>query len=506
MKQYIRQLDEQFEEYLKRAKTRTKETDLTEEKRAERRSRCDNDEFEFCKEYYPEIFYEPFNKVHYFISSLTSGEWGITAARFFGKTAYTIFAKIVKKIALGDGGLIGYAMRDKDDAKERTFVIYQQIAQNKKLCYDYSIRVQQKIKGHYIINNTTFVGLGMREGLRNWSDKNMKRFSLLICDDLYNAQTISEKDNKKVYSFVTTECAGQLEPGGLLLWFYNIITANSPGDRWAKEKPDSCYSLPAVDEHGNTNWPGSRWDNKALEEKKKSLPYDVWMGDWMCQAFILGEIFKEDWLRTINVSNINIGVTIAVVDPSFGKSPSACKKGAVFMGMDINKDRYIMLDVYNRLGEFSLLFDWLYEGYHSYPAVRAILWENDFAQWNLASKYYDDWKKQTGKSLPIIPFLSSQSATLYYGADKTGRIMNLVYPYNAGKIYTNEMLEGTQDYKEWKFQYLAFGKSGEKLDALDAEASAFIMIPGYSNPGQIETIKQRTRGYKNHEDSWLHNR
>jgi hypothetical protein len=503
---YFREEDEAFESFLKRVTTQAKETDLTEEKRKERRARCDNDDFEFCHEYFPEIFNEPWNPIHHHIKNLTEGEYGVSGCRLFGKTTFGIFAKIVKKICLGGTGLIGLALRNEKDSKERTALIAKKIRRNKKLVYDYSINFQQMKKGFYIINDKSFVSLGMREGLRNWVDDNMKRFELIVCDDLFNRQTVgSELDNEKVYNFVTSECSGQLEPGGLLLWFYNFITPSSPGSRFTEANPEKNFNLPAWNEQEQTNWPGSRWTTEALRLKKKAIPLDVWLGDWMNQPVLLGDIFDPKWLRPVNMNLINIMVTIAAVDPSFGKSIEACLKGAVIMGRS-DKGKDMILDVYGRKESFDLLFDWLHEARSSFPGFRVVLWENDFAQWTIAAPYYKDWCASTKHVLPIVPYSSKSLKTENYGSDKMGRIMNLVHPHQTGEIIINEAIIKSDDYKVYQNQYISFGKATEKLDCLDAEATAYIMLPAYINIGQIKSLKDRRFSKANKEDSWLHGR
>lgn len=503
---YFRTEDEQFEAFLKRAVTKTKETDLTEEKRKERRARCDNDDLEFCREYFPEIFHEPWNKIHLHLNSLTSGEHGISGSRFFGKTTFGIFAKAVKRICLGGIGLIGLALRNEEDSKERTSLIVRKIRRNKKLCYDYSINFQQSLKGHYIINNKTLVSLGMREGLRNWFDENMERFELIICDDLFNRQTVgSEKDNEKVYNFVTSECSGQLKPGGLLLWFFNFITPTSPGSKYAEKNPVNHFNLPALNDQEETNWPGSRWTTEALKLKMNLIPLEVWLGDWMNKPVLLGDIFKPEWLRPVNLNHHNIIACIAAVDPSFGKSIEACLKGAVVMGRT-DKGKNIILDLYGRKESFTMLFDWLNECRSYYPGFRAIFWEDDFAQWTIAMSYYKDWNTPNKKALPIIPYSSKSLKTENYGSDKIGRIMNLVHPHQTGEILINEAITNSFDYKTYANQYISFGKAKEKLDILDAEATAYIMLPSYVETGGFKSLKERRYAKGNREDSWLNGR
>lgn len=499
----FRERDEQFEAFLEKKISRFDNAELTEEKRKERRSRCDVDDFEFCREYYPEIFTDAWSPLHEHIRDLKSGEHAVSGFRFAGKSAMVLFAKLIKRIALGGIGLTGLALRNEEDAKERTSLIYKRIRRNKKLCYDYSIQFQQVKKGHYIINNKTFVALGMREGLRNWFDENMERFELIICDDLYNRQSVaSEKDNLKVYNFVTAECSGQLKPGGLLIWLFNLIAPNSPGCKFMEERPDACYNFPAMNEHDETNWPNSRWTTEALLEKKRSIPLQVWLGDWMNQPVLIGEVFQQSWLRYVDTRLLDIQISIGVMDPSFGKSPSACLKGGVVMGLTSDNKSHI-LDLYGRKEDFVFVFDWWHKVRSTYPGFRAILWENDFAQWTHAAPYYEDWIRQTGLRLPIIPILSSSLITENYGADKIGRIMNLVHPHQVGDITISEAIKNTEDHNLWRTQYISFGKTKDKLDIIDAEATAYIMLPTYANTDGIRTLKSRRFKRSRESASWL---
>lgn len=497
-----RQLDESFEHFLDVVTVETTDSELTPKLRTERRKQADKSDFDFCKIYFPNVFGDPWNELHTRIEQVKQGFFTFSGSRFFGKTAFSTITKIVKPICIGGTGLIGLALRNQEDAAERSAAIVRMIERNKKLMYDYAINIQQDRKGYYIINNKTLVALGMREGLRNILDEDFKRFETILCDDLFNRQTVdSQKDNEKVYNFVMSECIGQLEEYGMLIWLFNYITETSPGKRIAEEKPDHHFNLPALNDKDETNWIGSTWTTEILHKKKLEMPFDVWMGDWMNEPISRGNIFNEEWIKLINLNLIKIKMSLSSVDPSHGQSPSACNKGIATLGYT-NKDTVVLLDIYNRKEDYSIVFDYLNMLHVTMPNHKVILFENDFNQWGIAKPYYDNWKRKRKKSLPIVSFDTKILKTQYYGADKEGRIMNLVYPFQTGELMVNDTIVQSQDYKMFKSQYISFGKSKDKLDALDAMASAFIMLPRYFGSGSFKVLKDKWK--KN--NSWLNER
>lgn len=495
------ELDIQFEQFLDSINLSVEDNELTAELAAKRRKIADADDFQFCKIYFPAIFTDPFNAIHVHISELKTGQHSVSGCRHFGKTAFGYVTKLIKKIALGGSGLLGLGLRTQDDAIERTSALVRLMSRNKKLMYDYNVQIQQDRKGDYIINNKQFVAFGFREGLRTIIDDEFKRFEIIILDDIFNRQSISsEKDNEKVFNFVDSECSGQLRPDGLLIWFFNFISENSPGKRYADENPDTHFNLPARNDEGHTNWPGSYWTDERLKEKEESLSFDVWMGDWMNNPQLKGEIFDKDWIRTVRINTLQIIASLTAVDPSHGQSPAACHKGVVTMGITADRE-CVMLDVYLRKEDYSRMFDYIDNIRNSFPNFRAVLFENDFNQWFTAAPYYNSWCERKKKYLPIIPYSAKILKTDDYGSDKEGRIMNLVHPFQTGKLVVNDTIVQTPDYKRWQSQYVAFGKSKEKLDGLDAAATAFIMLPRYMATGKFKSLKSRMNA--NQFNSWL---
>ncbi len=84
----FKKLNARFEDRLSQFIVSVTESELTPEKRAERRSKCDHDNFEFAKTYYGHMFELPFNDVHRWLDSLTVGKKHCQAARYYGKSTF----------------------------------------------------------------------------------------------------------------------------------------------------------------------------------------------------------------------------------------------------------------------------------------------------------------------------------------------------------------------------------------------------------------------------------
>jgi len=306
MKQF-NELDDRLEQFLDSLAFESKDSELTAELRAKRRLVADADDFEFATTYFPQIFTEPFNDLHSYIQSIKEGIHGVSGARFYGKSAFTYVTRYIKPVCIGGIGMIGLGLRTQPAAVNRAESLHRMIRRNKKLCYDYDINFQHDRKGEYIINHMQIITFGKQEGLKGIVDDEFKRFKIIILDDLFNRITVpSQPDNDQVYEFVTGEVSGALEDGGCGIWLYNITSENSPGKKYADNYPDKCFNLPALNDAGETNWQGSKYTKERLASIQASIPYDVWMGDWMNQPIILGDVFKLEWLRTINMNLVKV--------------------------------------------------------------------------------------------------------------------------------------------------------------------------------------------------------
>ncbi len=488
-------LDKALEQLLDEVQFQVVETDLTPEKRRERRKEADADDLAFARIYFPKIFDKPFNDAHEHIASLTSGNYTVSGFRRSGKSAFTYVGKAIKHIALGKGGIVNITLRTQDRAGERTSSLSRLILRNRMLCYDYGIEPIQDTKGYHIFKSeggtTHLVATSVNQGLRAYMDDDFKRFVLSIGDDLYDKESVrSATDNKRVTDFVTSELWGQMEAGGLSIVLGNSINDDCPMVHLKKLSPDHHFSFPIEDKEGNPAWPAGGFDRDRIREMKLSIPFDVWEGEYMDRPAEKGDVFDPDWLRTVNVLGRQILASITAIDPSYGESPHACYKSAVTLGI-LPTHEVVMLDVYVRRENYILFFDYLDALRSRIPSHKAFLFENDFSQWAFAQPYYMEWMEKRKSVLPITMHSAKELSTKFRAADKESRIMNLVHPHQMGLFHYSDQVTGSADWELYRRQYLAFGAAKEKLDGLDAAATAYIMIRRYVETSTFQPTAER---------------
>lgn len=483
----------EFNHFIESIRFETTETDLTPEKKKERREKADASDLDFCKIYYPQIFDAPFSDLHNHIASLKQGNYSVAGFPMSGKTAFTAVAKMIKPIALNLGGVYNCAMRKQEHAIERSAMLKRLIMSNPTLLYDYNIDLIQDKKGYYIFGSCILIASSYEVGLRSYLDDNFKRFKFCLMDDLYNRPSVSSpNNNEKVYNFVTGEVYRQMEDDGLSIWLGNSITHDCPMMKVKEEFPENHFSFPCIDNEGHSKWP-EKYSDEYWKEKEKSIPIDLWQGEYLDQPYEMGDNFNEDMIHYININTLQILAVISVIDPANGVSPQACFK-AIMTGGWTSDNKLINLDHFIRKVGYEEVFDYVDNIRRSFKNWKAFLFENDFNQWSMARPYYDNWRRRTGKTLPIIPHLSKNLATDYYGSDKDSRILNLIYPHQVKDILYADKLRGDKDHKKYIQQLVAHGAKKEKLDGPDAEATLWIMAQRYVNTGTFKpTAKRRMK-------------
>jgi hypothetical protein len=491
----IRQAEELFDQLLESVLFEVAETELTPEKRRERRRAADADVMAFAKTYFPNVFSAPFNDAHRHIASLKVGKYTISGFPQSGKSAFGYLAVGMHKIAMGLGGIYAVGCRDLDTARNRTKALSRILQSNKTLCYDYGISCVQDSAGYHIFKaeggSTHLVAGSVSTGLRNIVDDDFKRIRFMILDDLYNKESVrSELDNLRVYEWVTGEAYRQMERDGLSLLFGNSINDGCPVRLLAKEFPDRHFSFPILNDKGESNWP-ERLDMEAIEKLKSETPSDIWHAEYLDDPLELGDQFQPEWLHTMRPHRDDILATIIAVDPAYGQSPESCAKAAFALAI-LKDHRVVCLGIRIRNEPYPIFFSALREMVLRLPKCKAILFENDFSQWAFAQPYYQEWLKQEETPLPIVMHNAKDLKTAHRAADKDSRIMNLVHPHALGQFFYDEDVVGTSDYEIYKRQFLKYGKHGRtKLDGLDAAATAYIMIRAYIDTGGFKPLGKR---------------
>jgi len=301
------------------------------------------------------------------------------------------------------------------------------------------------------------------------------------------------------------EIDGMLEDDGLRIFFGNNIAVNCPLNVIKGWNPDNHFSLPALNTKGESTWPEYRTADE-WDQFRKTIPLDVWEGDYMDKPFERGDIFDRDWLRSINVNTVHILASLSAADPAHGTSPTACMKSIATVGVT-NKQEVILQDMYLRHEDYFGFFDYIDALIPRVPRWKVLLFENDFGQWGFAHPYYVQWVEKRRKTISIYTHYSKNLKTEFRGADKESRILNLVHPHQTGMFLYAEVLgnllkgmPATRDMERYVQQYLAFGKIKDKLDGLDAVATAYIMIFRYIETGSFKPLGKkafpRTRLFK----------
>lgn len=491
-KQLFKELDANFEKFLNDILIDVKETELTPDKKAQRRAKAKKSDLDFAKIYYPKIFTLPFNAAHKHIAKLKKGNHTVSGFPMSGKTAFTFIAKAIKPLAFGNAGLVNITLRTQDVARERTYQIYRLIAYNRLIMYDYNVEFQQEQKGFYIINNSILVATSVETGLRNFVDDEFKRFRVAIWDDCYNRISASStNDNKKTTEFITGELYRQMEPDGLCIGLGNRINDDVPIVKIAKMFPDNHFSFPVKDKNGRSNWM-AKYKSKDLVELQRKTPYDVWQGEWLDEPQTLGDVFKDSWLRGININLVQVLATITAADPAHGESPQSCFKSLATLSATSSHE-VVLEDIYIRHEDYFKFFDYVDVLRSRFPRWKVLLFENDFGQWGFAKPYYEIWMEKHKGTIAIVLHLSKDSKTEFRAADKDSRIMNLVMPHQTGQFRYSELIMNGGDWELYKSQYLSFGSHGtKKLDGLDATATAYIKIFAYIETGGFKALANRT--------------
>lgn len=488
-------LDDKFEHFLDGVLLEFVETDFTEEKKAERRKRADADDLEFCKIYFPNIFTLQWNELHLRTANLKPGKYTRSGFRKCGKSAFVYTACAIKPLAQGIGGIIAINCQTLDISEERTAALKRLMFRNQLLCYDYELDLQQDLKGCYIINNTYMIAGSVGKGLRSYVDDEFKRIRRAINDDLYDkTNVVSKAHTERVVDFVEYEVAGQLEDDGISITLGNATAETAPIVTLRERRPENHFGLPALDEAGKSTWQDYKTEvqwKQFFEDEK--IPWDVIQGDYLDKPAVRGDRLDPDWLRPVNINLIEIIASISAVDPSFGDSPAACFKSIATVGVT-KAQEVIVQDIYLRKEGYPMFFDYLDALRRRIPAWKVCLFEDDFSQWKIAHPYYLDWMKKRKKTLPIMTHYASQLKTEHRGADKETRLLNLIHPHQTGMILYSDAIMKTPDFERFRSQYLAFGRAKEKLDGLDALATAYIMIFRYITTGSFKPAKQRTFG------------
>lgn len=483
------------------------ESELTPQKRRARRKEADDSPLRFAETYFPGVFTEPWSDLHRHLAGLEEGRHSVSGFPQSGKSAFAFLGKLLRHIALGRSGVACVAARTDEKATAHTSMLHRILQRAEKLRYDYDLDVLQDRTGDYIYKaeggQTRLVAASVNTGVRGTVSDQFDRISIAVGDDLYDRESArSDLDNERVYKWITGELFRQLEDDALAVILGNAIVEGCPILKMKENFPDRHFSFPIMDEDGAPNWP-EVYEADDIQRLREETDYEVWEGEYMERPTRKGDVFEEEWLRTVNIALAKIVASVTAVDPAHGQSPHACYKAAFTAGMTEARE-VVGLDVWLRKRPYAELFDHLAQLVPRMPAHKAILFENDFSQWNFAKPYYENWQRERGQTLPVVMHRASELAGPGESADKEARIMKLVHPHHFGQFLYHQRMTAGPDWKRYRAQVLAFGEKTEALDGLDAAATAYVMVSRYLDRGSFRSSAERTMPRPRWGDAGFH--
>lgn len=501
VKKQIDALSAEFDRWMEARIDVVSGSELTPEKREKRRAKADRDPLFWAKTYFPQIFRLPWNAMHHWIAERPWGRWTLDGHPESGKSALCYVLYVVRPLVMGEGGIINNNAYKLEDAERRVWGVSELIRNNRLLNYDYPIKFQRDAMTHLKINDTELIPGSVRTGLRHLTTAQFERVRYQINDDLYNRVSVrSQTLIDECMDFITGEAWRQLSGNipHLSITLGNTITERSPIVRLAEMYPDNHFSFPALDERGESNWPQFR-SAKEWDEYSRSIPYHVWLGEYMAKPAPQGDTFKPDWIRhTPPLANMTMTARIACHDTARGESPAACDKAVITGSLWVDetgaREVVVVEDIYLRPDPYPLLFDYMSALRDRLP-YSVLQVENDFAQWDFAQPYYNQWVAAIGTRLPlpIDFFLAKDMATEFLSAKKEDRIMSLVHPVQTGILVFDEAALKTKDGERFLVQYNGWRPGAKTLvDGLDAMASFYILIRRYAATGSFKPSRARS--------------
>jgi len=488
--------NQKFESRLQDYYRRISDSELTPKKREIRRSKCDGDILAFAKTYYPNIYALPWNDLHRWLASLRSGAYFMEAFPESGKSALGYLKMVVHPLVINIGGLLNINTQTLTISKAKIDGITRLIKNNRMLCYDYDIKFERESMDRVIFKDTHLVPGSVETGLRNLTDDDFSRIVRQFNDDLYDIHTVASAIKAdRTIDFVEGEALRQMDShkSTLSLTVGNAISENSPILYFIGKYPESSIRFPALDKEGNSNWPEFKKSEKEWRAYwlDKKIPFHRIQSEWLGKPLIKGDVLDPAWIQHVYINTVQILASLTAHDPAHGQSPAACYKAGITVSVT-SSNEVVVTDCYLRKESYTKFFDYIDKLRDRIQKWKVLCWENDFAQWDFAEKYYTDWRIKNKKIIPIHFFQASQLYTKNTAADKDSRLLSLVHPHQTGWVKYAMNLKGIPDFEDiFKAHYCALGKSKDSLDGLDALASAIILVFRWIEKGSFKPTRKR---------------
>lgn len=407
----------------------------------ERIDKARTDDLFFCKEYFPEEFYNDFGGLHRDWANIYNSKNReihlVAGPRRFGKSMELRALRIKKMIfkTFRHGMRVGENL---EDAEREVLASMLEFELNPRLLYDFGdlrdkrfwTRNEMRLK-----NGSTFRPMSPNIKARGLNPEP----DYVEIDDFEDEESAANPERgKKKLNWLIKELYNATSKNAGIIWLANNLSLDSACNQFIEditENPRSrffvhVYKALTVTADGQfiSTWPGG-WTVEELLDLKANIGTVAFEAEMQQNPMRPGEFFKNEWLQYADYDELEKrkdelygGIFI---DPSYGETDAACYKAMVFMVTD--KKRFYIVDAWIRQSSISAMC------YSYYEFVRR------YQKWNLMFHRYES---VMGQKLLIRDFrevgekLDDSRLPGFY-EDKTPkpvRIEGLSMPLETGRL------------------------------------------------------------------------
>jgi len=347
--------------------------------------------------------------------------------------------------------------------------IQAELETNQKLIDDFGIFKSDGSwsKGEFTVNNfeCKFTATGKGQSVRGLRYKSY-RPDYVVIDDIDTDKDCRNKEIIKYqFDWLMQSVVSSMELTKYKLLFVgNRFAPISILDLYSKVEGIKHIKVNAINENGESNWE-ERYSTNDLLNIKSKIGEVNWLREYMNTPVIIGSVFKEEWLNFKPINNYkDYEYIVTYIDPSYKKG--ADYKSAITLGY-INNE-YHIIDIFLKQCTMRDVIEYLYElndkllnsAYNMYI-------EANFNQ-DIHQLEFDKIAIEKGFALPIRQDKDKKE-------NKIARIESMSVIFENGKIFINNLIMYSLDYKEFYNQIITF-PTNKHDDGPDALQSAYVKL------------------------------
>lgn len=417
-----------------------------------------SDFFLFCTTYFPEYFFKPFGgylggphqRVIDKINSTKKHEVKLIpfgGPREIGKTALMRPAYLCWLGITGNKHHIPFLCNDVTAASDHLEFARIEFKSNRKLIWDFGhlINPNWDTYGDFSVYNfngqnkdfrpeTRFIAVGPDSNIKALTSYKQYRWDFGIMEDFEDYKDSANPDIvKERLEWLDNTFRTSFTAGSAILWNANNSRMNSAFDKTVKNakklKGIDPLIIPAYYEVGGKRI--SCWIGKTMKEwdqVRESVGLTTWLGTYMQEPVVMGEIFKAEYFRYFD-SLPNDLIIYGRLDPARGKSRSADTKALALLGWSPSTKLFYLCDGFCFNGTVGKMVRMTYQLFIEWEerGLVSLEMEGDFGQYDLL----DDFElasEEFGFYLPLGLYESRGEG------DKESRIVALEGPFERSLI------------------------------------------------------------------------